>query len=137
MYQRRGKSCFIHLHKYNNERQCSSSTIVQRALDFNKCPSLNRALLQIYFERSLSCLEKSGQAMKMIVKPDGVSAAWGHLVLSYQSDKCTQEYVVPDTMGLSYHYRPDWKEYTGCSAATRVTLTIEKYFTNITQCNDM
>lgn len=111
--------------------------IVQRALDSNKCPSLNRASLPIYFERSLSCLEKSGRAMKMIVKPNGVSAAWGHLVLSYRSDKYTQEYVVPDTMGLSYHYRPDWKGYTGCSSATRETLTIEKYFTNITQCNEV
>ena len=37
--------------------------------------------------------------MKMIVEPNGVSAARGHLALSYQSDKYTQEYVVPDTMG--------------------------------------
>ena len=109
--------------------------IVDTALNSKKCNGLSIESLPIYFKRSQYCLEKGGASVKMIVKPDAVFTAWGHELLSYRSDKYTKNYTIPDTLGLSYHYRPRWNGYKGCTTSIKETRIIEQFFTNITQCS--
>ncbi|XP_019855580.1 PREDICTED: uncharacterized protein LOC109584324 [Amphimedon queenslandica] len=109
--------------------------IVKKTLNSKKCDSLSVDTLPSYFKRSEYCLEKGGQSVKMIVKPDAVFTAWGHVLITYRSDKYTKEYIIPDTLGLSYHYRSHWNNYHGCRTLRKETRIIEKFFTNITQCN--
>ena len=109
--------------------------IVTEALNSKSCDGLTVDSVPFYFKRSEYCLETGGASVKMIVKPDAVFTAWGHLLLSYRSDKYTREYIVPDTVGLSYHYRPRWNDYKGCTTSIKETRIIEKFFTNITHCS--
>ena len=109
--------------------------IVDKTLNSKKCDNLSVDVLPFYFKRSEYCLENGGHSVKMIVKPDAVFTAWGHELITYRSDKYSKEYMIPDTLGLSYHYRSHWNNYNGCSTSIRETRIIENYFTNITQCN--
>ena len=108
--------------------------IVDKALNSKKCDGLSVDLLPFYFKRSEYCLEKRGDSVKMIVKPDAVFTAWGHELISYRSDKYTKDYIIPDALGLSYHYRPHWNNYKGCSTSIKETRVIEKFFTDVIQC---
>ena len=107
--------------------------IVERALKSNKCPGLDAGSLPVYFKRTQSC---KTWAEKIVVIPDAVFTAWPHHLLSYRSDKYTKQYSVPNNVGLSQHYRPNWNDYFGCpgSSRTKTTIAVGKFFTNVTHC---
>ena len=128
--------CYFRIYIFTNSLIKGNKVlpIVDKAIKSKKCDGLSVDLLPFYFKRSEYCLEKIGDSVKMIVKPDAAFTAWGHELIFYRSDKYTKDYIIPDTLGLSYHYRPHWNNYKGCSTSIKETRVIEKFFTGVTQC---
>ena len=108
--------------------------VVEKALQSDSCSELDRDTLSVYFKRTKSCLCFGANTKKMILKPDAVYIPWVHFLYTYRSKHYTKQYSVPDDVGLSYHYRPGWKKYSGCSTPVIENRSIEKYFKNITNC---
>uniref|UniRef100_A0A1X7U8D1 Glycosyltransferase family 92 protein n=1 Tax=Amphimedon queenslandica TaxID=400682 RepID=A0A1X7U8D1_AMPQE len=109
--------------------------VVEEALQSGSCSEIDRDTLSVYFKRTKSCLCLSPSTKKMILKPDAVYIPWVHFLFTYRSKHYTKEFSVPDDVGLSYHYRPNWKNYSACDTPVVENRSIEKYFKNITNCS--
>ena len=109
--------------------------VVERGLQSGNCPDLDHDTLPVYFKRIKSCLCFGAASKKMILRPDAVYIPWVHFLVTYRSKHYTKEYEVPDDVGLSYHYRPNWKNYGSCSTPIVENRSIEKYFKSITNCS--
>lgn len=100
-----------------------------------KCPQfVADSELPVYFKRSQSCLVQKEAKMKMIAKTNAAYTAWGHCLITFREKEYSKEYIVPPTLGQSFHYRPTWKEYEGCTSMRRNQPAINRYFSNVTNC---
>ena len=109
-------------------------SVVKETLQSKQCSSLNEATLPPYFIRTTSCLQRGTDLQKLIVRPDGVYIPWVHWIMFHRKDEYTREYPIPEDIGLSYHYRPHWKKYGGCSTPESETQVVGKFFKRITKC---
>ena len=57
-----------------------------------------------------------------------------HWIMFHRKDEYTREYPIPEDIGLSYHYRPHWKKYGGCSIPENETQVVGKFLKRITKC---
>ena len=108
--------------------------VVQEAILSISCPGLHNESLPPYFKRTKSCLCFGKAMKKMILRPESAYIPWVHFLITYRSKLYTKEFSVPDDVGLSYHYRPNWKRYNRCSVPLLETRAVEKFFKKITNC---
>ena len=106
--------------------------VVKQAL--SSCPELQLDSLPPYYKRTSICIHRGAFVKKMILRPDAVNIPWVHFLLSHRDKEFTRQYAVPEGVGLSYHYRPNWDGFGKCSTPETQTLAVEKFFHKITQC---
>ena len=106
--------------------------VVKQAL--SSCPELQLDSLPPYYKRTSICIVRTIYVKKMILRPDAVNIPWAHFLISHRDKEFTRQYAVPEDVGLSYHYRPNWNRFHKCSTPETQTLAVEKFFHKITQC---
>lgn len=99
-----------------------------------KCPEISDTSIPVYFKRIQTCVAGSNYLRKLIVKPIAVTTSWVHNILAFQSSY-TKEYVISSDLVRSNHYRSSFKGGFPCSSKNETTLTMSRFFANVTGCS--